>query len=660
MSQKRIPEDKLMSELDYLREQVAEYDAIFNSSPLMLWCKDTHNRLIRISDAAAKFEGKKPRELIGKLGHELYPKEQSESYYQDDLEVIKSGKAKINIVERHTTPGLKKTHWLSVCKVPRLDANGMVIGVIALAVDISNQKSSEIELSQARTLLDTILNGIYDPIFVKDEEHRYLVLNDNMCEMMKHSRDKLLGKSDYDFFPKEQADIFWAHDDKVLLSDAVDRNEEKFTREGETRTIATIKSSFINPITGKRNIVGSIRDITEKKQAEEELNQLRNYLANIINSMPSIMIGVSGKGIVTEWNHEASRMTGIEDAAAIGQSLASAFPRLAPDMERVREAIATQREVVLSKRMYHHGDKKGYENITIYPLIAMGEEGAVIRVDDVSERVQIEEMMIQTDKMLSIGGLAAGMAHEINNPLAGMMQTADVMTNRLSIESLLANQEAAEEAGTNMAEIHEFMEKRGIFRMLRDIHTSGERVAEIVGNMLSFSRKSDTTKTHQNINELLDNTIAISSNEYDLKKQYDFKSISVTRDYGRNIPSLLCEEVKIQQVFLNILRNGAEAMHDAGVEVPKFLIHSHYDAKYASVVIVIEDNGPGMDKEISKRIFEPFFTTKPVGVGTGLGLSVSYFIITENHGGEMTVESELGKGTRFCIRLPCDNNGEKL
>jgi PAS domain S-box-containing protein len=542
---------------------------------------------------------------------------------------------------------------------PKLDENGIVIGVIALAVDISEQKNSELELVQARTLLDTVLNGIYDPIFVKDEEHRFLVLNDNMCDMMKHSRSELLGKSDYDFFPKEEADIFWAHDDKVLHSDAVDRNEEYFTREGQTRTLSTIKSSFINPITGKRNLVGSIRDITQRKQAETELQQLRNYLSNIINSMPSVMIGVNKDGTVTQWNLEASRATGVKNKDAIGQALATVFPRLAPDMHGVHEAVTTQREVIAVKRMYQENGKKHYEDITIYPLIALGEEGAVIRVDDVSERVQIEEMMIQTDKMLSVGGLAAGMAHEINNPLAGMMQTADVMTNRLSMADLPANRAAAD-VGTSMDVIQAFMEQRGILRMLGDIHESGERVADIVNNMLSFSRKSDSTRIRQNINDLLDKAITILSSEYDLKKQYDFKLISVVRDYDDTIPLVLCEEVKIQQVFLNLFRNGAEAMHEAGVEAPTFALRSYYDEKHARVGVVIEDNGSGMDEEIRKRIFEPFFTTKPIGAGTGLGLSVSYFIITENHGGEMTVESELGKGTRFFIQLPGDNNGEQL
>jgi len=122
---------------------------------------------------------------------------------------------------------------------------------------------------------------------------------------------------------------------------------------------------------------------------------------------------------------------------------------------------------------------------------------------------------------------------------------------------------------------------------------------------------------------------------------------------------VVCEEGKIEQVFLNLLRNGAEAMQEAGVEQPTFTLQSYYDEKINKVCINITDNGPGMTEETRKRIFEPFFTTKPVGVGTGLGLSVSYFIITENHSGEMTAESELGKGTTFCIKLPCERNDEK-
>jgi len=127
--------------------------------------------------------------------------------------------------------------------------------------------------------------------------------------------------------------------------------------------------------------------------------------------------------------------------------------------------------------------------------------------------------------------------------------------------------------------------------------------------------------------------------------------IEVVKEYANNLPSVSCEAAKIQQVLLNLFRNGAQAMQSAEKENPKFIIRTYHDKKHKMVCLEIEDNGPGMDEDTGKRVFEPFFTTKPVGVGTGLGLSVSYFIIVENHHGEMEVESKPGVGTKFIIRL---------
>jgi len=257
--------------------------------------------------------------------------------------------------------------------------------------------------------------------------------------------------------------------------------------------------------------------------------------------------------------------------------------------------------------------------------------------------------------MLSVGGLAAGMAHEINNPLAGMMQTANVMANRLGGEpDLPANIRAAEDAGTSMPAIIAFMESRGVLRMLETINDSGRRVADIVNNMLSFARKSDAQSSSQDLTELMDKTIELAATDYDLKKHYDFKQINIIKEYEEGIPAIPCEGAKIQQVLLNILRNGAQSMQDdtSTDKKPCFIIRIRHDKKDNMISIEVEDNGPGISPSIRKRIFEPFFTTKPAGVGTGLGLSVSYFIVTENHGGEMFVESEPGISTRFIVKLP--------
>ena len=399
--------------------------------------------------------------------------------------------------------------------------------------------------------------------------------------------------------------------------------------------------------------------LDELQQQNTDLLHLQNYLSNIIDSMPSVLIGVDANNSVTQWNSEAENVTGIKDSDAIGKQLEEVFPRLASETHRIQEAIRSREQQITIKKRYSHGEVLLYENTTIYPLIANGVEGAVIRLDDITDQVRIEEMMVQNEKIISLGGLAAGMAHEVNNPLAGIMQTASVMTNRLTRNDVEGNLEAADKVGTSMETIQAYMEHRGILRMLDSIHISGERVANLVNNMLTFARKGDDSLTSHNINELLDKSIELSSTDYDLKKQYDFKSITIVKDYDENLKLVVCEEGKIEQVFLNLLRNGAEAMQEAGVEQPTFTLQSYYDEKINKVCINITDNGPGMTEETRKRIFEPFFTTKPVGVGTGLGLSVSYFIITENHSGEMTAESELGKGTTFCIKLPCERNDEK-
>jgi len=130
--------------------------------------------------------------------------------------------------------------------------------------------------------------------------------------------------------------------------------------------------------------------------------------------------------------------------------------------------------------------------------------------------------------------------------------------------------------------------------------------------------------------------------------------IEIRKVYENKVPPVPCEKAKIQQVLLNILRNGAQAMQEAGTKKPLFIVNLRLEESRGMVCLELTDNGPGMDENTRKRVFEPFYTTKPVGIGTGLGLSVSYFIISENHGGEMSVESIPGFGAKFIIRLPLE------
>ncbi len=405
-------------------------------------------------------------------------------------------------------------------------------------------------------------------------------------------------------------------------------------------------------------------EITERKLAEEELHNLRNLLSNIVNSMPSALVGVDTNGMVMQWNREAENVTGVAADKAQGHALTDVFPRLGEEMEMVRQAIRTCRVQKHEKLALDNGGETRFFDVTVYPLITNGVEGAVIRVDDVTERARMEDMMIQSEKMRTVGGLAAGMAHELNNPLAGIIQNMQVMRTRVT-DDHPKNQSTAEECGTTMDVISAYMDKRGLFEMIELITESGFRAAKIVDNMLSFSRKSEARLTPHDVCDLLDHSVDLASKDYDLKKRYDFRQVEIIRDYDAAIPQVSCEGSQIQQVFLNILKNGAQAMiedrrqrTDVGGQTSedssRFILRVILEGDTAR--IEIEDNGPGMTEEVRKRVFEPFFTTKGVGIGTGLGLSVSYFIISENHGGTMDLESAPGRGTKFIIRLPFERN----
>jgi two-component system NtrC family sensor kinase len=284
----------------------------------------------------------------------------------------------------------------------------------------------------------------------------------------------------------------------------------------------------------------------------------------------------------------------------------------------------------------------------VYPIQDLEFKGAVIRIDDVSHRVQMESIMIQSEKMSSIGSLAAGMAHEINNPLGAILQGAQNVLRRID-PSVQSNIDAAKECGIELAGLAKYFETRKITKFIQGIRDAGERAAQIVANLLQFSRRTNSTRSPNSLNEVINKSLELARTDYSLKKQTDFKHIQIDVQSEEKLPLVYICVMEIEQVVLNLLKNAAQAMVDLN-RPPKITVRMFVDHEY--VQLELEDNGPGMPDRVAKRIFEPFFTTKPVGIGTGLGLSVSYGIVVEAHKGEMWVESKDGLGTKFVIRLP--------
>jgi len=394
------------------------------------------------------------------------------------------------------------------------------------------------------------------------------------------------------------------------------------------------------------------RFISERKQSEIQLSEARNYLSNVIDSMPSAIVGVDVSGVVTQWNSMAEQQYDISSESAIGQPLDQSVPYHERVKEQVLKAIESKCTQVIQRLSREVNGTVIYEDVTIYPLMSESMvNGAVVRIDDITDRVRLEGLMVQNEKMSSIAGLAAGMAHEINNPLAAIMQGYQNTLNRISPEKQ-SNLDVAAEYSLDLVEMNKYLEKRKIFSFIKGGRAAVERAAQIVRNMLMFSRESQSEVVLTDIVSLVEKTIELGSTDYDMKKKYDFKFVDIVKEFDSHIPHIPCCPVEIEQVLLNLFKNALQAMEGIDEEnyTPKFHLHLIKETDF--VRIEIEDNGPGIPDNIKNRIFEPFFTTKAVGTGTGLGLSVSYTIVTQNHGGTFDVESEVGRGTKFIIRLP--------
>jgi PAS domain S-box-containing protein len=627
-----------------LRQSRENLRALFDTLDDFIFVLDTERRVVRINPVVERRLGFSAAELVGESVLDVHPPDQRQRV-ESSINDLVAGR-------------------ISVCSIPLLSKDGTLIPVESkysighwgggeALFGVSRDVSERIRTQEALRFTQFSVDHSADAAFWMGPDARFIYVNHAASFSLGYTRAELLMMTMHNIDPDSNPDDWPAHWREVKERGSFTMESRQRARDGRIFPVE-VTVNYVE-FEGNEYNCAFVRDISKRKLAEEELRRLRNLLGNIVNSMPSILVGVDTQGKVTQWNREAEKATLVAAQQARGRMLPEVFPQLSGEMGKVFEAIRsfeTQKDLKVATDI---GGERRYSDVTVYPLIDDAIEGAVIRVDDVTERVRIEELMIQSEKMLSVGGLAAGMAHEINNPLAGILQNVQVIQNRLS-SKLRKNQDVAEACGISIAAIENYMGQRGVYRMIDSIISSGRRAAQIVENMLSFSRKSGADYVPHNLAELLDKTVELVSNDYDLSKRYDFRQINIVREYDAKLPEVPCEGSKIQQVFLNILRNGAEAMADnrSNAVSPQFTLRIKNDRDM--VRIEIEDNGPGMEEEVRRRAFEPFFTTKGVGFGTGLGLSVSYFIITENHLGAMDVSSKAGVGSNFIIRLPLERS----
>lgn len=521
-------------------------------------------------------------------------------------------------------------------------------------IDIQVRKQAEIALKDSEEKYRTVIENANEAIFV---------LQGNGIKFTNPKTCELSGYTSQELYEKMFLDIVHPDDQEMIIEKYIGRQSGKNIDELYTFRVigkqGNIIWSEIKPVIinweGEVATLCFINVITERKHAEEA-QRVSEEKFRLISEQSLLAIAIFQDNVFKYVNDTASQMSGYTVNDIMGWKRDEFLKLIHPDdvalVLNQFEMRQPDEHKSIIKSTYRIITKSGEnKSIEVHSKSITYQEKAaeLVTVQDITERKKVEELMIQTEKMISVGGLAAGMAHELNNPLGGMLQGIQTVQLRLSPD-LRANQEPAKKFGIDLHNLQLYLEKRDILSYCNGIRESGKKASQIISNMLQFSRKSESQMSLTNLAELVENVLELAGKDYDLKKRFDFRNFKIVKDFEPNMPLVKCTTIELEQVLLNLLNNAAWAMIRAKIDHPQITLQIKIDQNMARMEV--EDNGPGMNERTRKRVFEPFFTTKPVGEGTGLGLSVSYMIITNNHKGTMEVESKLGQGTKFTIRLP--------
>ncbi|MGB3225572.1 MAG: ATP-binding protein [Desulforhopalus sp.] len=371
-------------------------------------------------------------------------------------------------------------------------------------------------------------------------------------------------------------------------------------------------------------------EVAERKKIEIELRDLEGYLSDIIDSMPSVIIGIDAQLNVTQWNSNAEKITGIPAAQANNSPLAEIYPELKEIYPVISESLAQCEIKKLTKRERKGDSGSIYEDITIYPLSSRSVHaaGAVIRIDNVTKEYELEAQIQHSRRMDAIGQLAGGVAHDFNNMLSGISGASELL------EITLVGKEKE-------------------LKFISMIKNATERAAGLTEKLLAYSRKGKLLSTAVDLHVIIKDAIAI------LERSID-KRINIQTDLKAKQYMVIGDPSQLQSGILNICVNARDAMPDGGdihistVDIEFNEDDCRMDPKFTPgkyIKVSIEDSGTGIPAELQSKIFEPFFTTKEIGKGTGLGLAAVYGMVKEHHG-NIQLYSEPGKGTVFHVFFP--------
>ncbi|WP_461208567.1 PAS domain-containing sensor histidine kinase [Desulfocurvus sp. DL9XJH121] len=548
----------------------------------------------------------------------------------------------------------RRRHTLWSAEIISLDGKDVLLSFI---YDYTERKRAEEALARSEEQYRSLFEVAQDAIFVH-HHGRFVDCNGSAEALLGRTREEILGKRPSDFSPRFQPD--GRESDKAeeqIMKDSLAGKpllfDWTFQLPDEALILAEVSLQSLGSGNGD-TLMAMIRDVTERRRAEQLLRQSEEKFSRLFMLSPDIILLTDMEtGRIMDVNESFLLRTGYSRDEVLGRTavelgLFSHPPQHEELRERLRQAGKVENfEFACLGR---HG-QDGVCSLSAQVLDIEGRSLVLSISRDVTEVKRMQEIMVQTEKMISVGGIAAGIAHEINNPLGIVLQATQNLVQRTRTD-FPKNREAAREAGLDMDRLADYMRARKLDKFIEDIRAAALRASSIIRHLLDFSRRSESRRALCDLAAIADRALTLARNDYDLKKNFDFKRIKVNVFADQDLEPVTCTETEIEQVLLNLLRNAAQAMAEAGPPVAEPRIDVRLLRRKNGVRIEVQDNGPGIPEDIRNRIFEPFFTTKGPDVGTGLGLSVSYFIVTKGHDGEMSVQSAPGEGARFVIDLP--------
>ncbi|MBM3173424.1 MAG: PAS domain S-box protein, partial [Chloroflexi bacterium] len=589
------------------------------------------------NDASSRTLGYTQEELMEMNYRVFIAEEHRESLYRSFNTVYLTGKmlkgVSYDIVRKD---GSRGTGEFAISL--RRNEKGEAIGFRGIGHDITERKKAEKALKKSEEKYRTILEQVQDSYFEVDLAGKMTFCNDTTCRELGYAREELIGADYKAYVAPEDADMIFKTFNTVYQTGTTSRTDTfKIIRKGGTTIFGETWVSPLRDDKGKMvGFRGLSRNITERVKNEEALRRSEERYRTILEEIGDGYFETDLDGNFTQVNDSQCRLLGYSKEELIGANYGVFIPpeksrtvfKAYNHMYRTGEPLRDFIDDVIRKDGSH-----GFAETAAFPI--RNENGEIIGFRgvrrDITERMRLEEARKELEfksqmasRLATVGEMAAGIAHEINNPLTGVIGYAQ----------FLMQEELPDRVKKDVEMINE----------------GAQRVAGIVKRLLAFARQTKPQRDFVNINDIISTTLDLRA--YHLKTS----NIKVTTQLDPDLPITVGDGGQLQQVFLNLIIN-AEAEMKAAHGKGKLLIKT--EKTKDNIRISFKDDGPGIARENLEKIFNPFFTTRQVGEGTGLGLSICYGIVTE-HGGKIWAESKAGKGATFIVELPIIIEPEQL